>query len=289
MNSLEPCGHAETASDHSFLYSGISQAARRRILGVPREPLLYADWLRAVFIHFEVDPEALQRDCPFKLDLREGRAYASLVAFTMRGMRPRLGGQLSALLFKPIATHQFLNVRVYVKHHGEMGIHFLAEWLNNPVSVMLGPRAFGLPYRLGRLRCHHDLEEGTFQGRVTSPFRFRGCIEYRGKSDPFAKFQPSEAGSLDEFLLERYTAFNAIRLHSHSRCSKHDVLNHGLKRLFRIWHPPWPQIPIQISPLNTSLLSETWPWFAEARFIGANYSPGVRNVWMGRPQRILEA
>ncbi len=51
-------------------------------------------------------------------------AYVSLVAFTMRGLRPRLGG---AALLKPIATHEFLNVRTYVKHRGERGIYFLAD------------------------------------------------------------------------------------------------------------------------------------------------------------------
>ncbi len=151
----------------------ISQAARRRILGVQGEPLLYADWLRAVFIHFEVDPEAVQRDCPFELDLPEGKAYVSLGKWRSpcAGCARALGGKLSALLLKPIATHHFLNVRVYVKHRGEAGIHFLAEWLDNPVSVMLGPTVFGLPYRLGRLRYHHDHETGRFQGRVTSPLR----------------------------------------------------------------------------------------------------------------------
>src|SRR5258708_3228276 len=127
----------------------LSDAARRRILGARGEPLFYADWLRAVFIHYEADPEALQREVPFELDLDDGRAYVSLVAFTMRDMRPRIGGRLAAWLLKPIATHEFLNVRTYVRHGGETGIYFLAEWLSNPLSVWLGPLTFGLPYRFG--------------------------------------------------------------------------------------------------------------------------------------------
>jgi uncharacterized protein YqjF (DUF2071 family) len=126
---------AQTELAPSSFLEDINQAARRRLLSVKGKPLLFADWLRAVFIHFEVDAGALRRDVPFELDLREGRAYVSLVAFTMRDMRPRVGGKLATLLFKPIATHHFLNVRTYVKHHGETGIHFLAEWLDNPLSV----------------------------------------------------------------------------------------------------------------------------------------------------------
>src|SRR5438445_251338 len=73
------------------------------------EPLLVSNWERALFIHFEVDAGALQAEVPFRLDLREGKAYVSLVAFTMGRMRPRFGGSLAEWCFKPIATHELLN------------------------------------------------------------------------------------------------------------------------------------------------------------------------------------
>ncbi len=66
----------------------ISKAARKRMLSREGEPLFLADWERAVFIHYEIDPEILQRAVPFQLHLRDGKAYVSLVAFTMRRMRP---------------------------------------------------------------------------------------------------------------------------------------------------------------------------------------------------------
>lgn len=98
-----------------------------------------------------MDAEALQRDVPFQLDLRERRAFVSLVAFTMSGIRPRFGGGLATWLFRPISTHDFLNVRRYVRHGGELGIHFLAEWLSSRLAVKLGPATFGLTYRLGKI------------------------------------------------------------------------------------------------------------------------------------------
>jgi uncharacterized protein YqjF (DUF2071 family) len=273
----------------------LNAAARRRLLSVKGEPLLYADWLRVLFMHFEVDAGALQREVPFPLDLREGRAYVSLVAFTMRDMRPRVGGRLAALLFKPIATHHFLNVRAYVKHRGEAGICFLAEWLDNPISVMLGPPVFGLPYRFGRLDYHHDHETGSLHGHVTSasrvfnrgPYQDLPRLEYCAEINPFATFCPCAPGSLDEFLLERYTAFNGRPARRRAGESSLNIPNSLSKRFFRIWHPPWPQIPARISSLETSLLSGAWPWFAGARLVGAHYSPGARDVWMGRPQRCV--
>jgi len=58
-----------------------SEAARCRLLSSPGEPLFIADWDRALMIHYEVDGVALQRKVPFELDLWNGRAFVSLVAF----------------------------------------------------------------------------------------------------------------------------------------------------------------------------------------------------------------
>lgn len=245
----------------------LSDAARHRIHGTAGEPLFYADWLRAVFIHYEADPEALQREVPFELDLDDGRAFVSLVAFTMRDMRPRIGGRLAAWLLKPIATHEFLNVRTYVRHRGETGIYFLAEWLSNPLSALLGPLTFGLPYRLGRLQYHHAHETGDLHGIVSEPNN-SPRLEYVAKITPDPRFQPCTPDSKDEFLMERYTAFTE---------------RSGARRFFRIWHPPWPQAPAQIRMVDESLLIANWPWLKSAKLIGANFSPGVRQVWMGRP------
>src|SRR5579862_8401164 len=148
-------------------FSGEASAvARERLLSRRGEPLFFAGWKRALMIHFEVEADALQRDVPYSLDLYEGRALVSLVAFTMYGMRPRRGGALAAWLLRPIATHAFLNGRTYVCHDGETGIHFLAEWLSNRLAVKLGPATSGLPYHHGHIVYHHDWQNGTMQGRV---------------------------------------------------------------------------------------------------------------------------
>src|SRR5258706_3131036 len=93
----------------------LSEAARRRLLSGFGEPLFIADWEEALMIHYEVDAGLLQCVVPFELDLLDGRAFVSLVAFTMRGMRPRLGGRFAAWFLKPIGTHNFLNVRTYAR------------------------------------------------------------------------------------------------------------------------------------------------------------------------------
>ncbi len=73
---------------------GLSTAARERLLANRGEPLFLARWDRTVFIHYEAEPASLQRCVPFALDLHRGRAFVSIVAFTMQRLRPRLGGRL---------------------------------------------------------------------------------------------------------------------------------------------------------------------------------------------------
>ena len=243
----------------------LSEAGKRRLLAKTGEPLFLATWDRAVFIHYETDPSLLQREVPFQLDLYDGRAFASIVAFTLLKMRPRVGGRLGEWLFKPIASHGFLNVRAYVQHEGEPGIFFLAEWLSNRLSVRLGPHTFGLPYRFGHIDYEHADRRNEVRGTVTAN---EGRLGYHA-TIPSTTLGPCDTGSRDEFLLERYTAF---------------TLQGRRRRLFRVWHEPWQQTPIEIEVTADALIASTGVWWESARFIGANYSPGVE-VWMGRPHR----
>ncbi|MEN3370889.1 MAG: uncharacterized protein V7609_3032 [Verrucomicrobiota bacterium] len=236
------------------------------MIAVPGEPMFYARWDQSVFIHYEAEPSLLQRQVPFELDLFEGRAFVSLVAFTLVRMRPRLGGGFTEWLLKPIASHEFLNVRTYVRRNGEPGIFFLTEWLSNRLSVRLGPRTFGLPYRFGRIAYEHANRGSAISGTVQAA---DGLLHYRSAGSG-ADFRPSNEGSLTEFLLERYTAF---------------TFRGRRRRFFRVWHEPWEQIPIDVEVPANDLMASTGTWWESAELVGANYSPGVE-VWMGRPHRI---
>jgi uncharacterized protein YqjF (DUF2071 family) len=244
-----------------------SGAARQRMQLQRGEPLFLADWMRVLMLHFEVDADRLQRDVAYLLDLYKGRALVTLVAFAMENMHPRVGGKLGEWLIRPIASHSFLNVRTYVRHRGEPGIHFLAEWLSSWLAVQLGPRTFGLPYRHGRIRYEHDWEHGALSGRVMD-VGSRAWFRYQGETVPGTPLVHCEPGSPGHWLMERYTAFNSAG---------------GRKKFFRVWHPPWPQFAVNVSVPEKSLLTSSWPWFADARLVSCNFSPGLRGVWMGRP------
>ena len=232
------------------------------MLAVRGESLFHANWDHAVLIHYESDPSAIQNCVPFEIDLHDGHAFVSVVAFTLRGMRPRVGGKISRWLFKPIATHHFFNVRTYVRRNGEPAIYFMAEWLSNRLSVALGPVTFGLPYRFGKVEYENEGEKGRIRGKVSAK---EGEFEYcAAVAKDRSICQP---GSLTEFLLERYTAFTSAGRR---------------KQFFRVWHEAWEQTPIEIEVRRDNLLAATGGWWPTAQIISANYSPGV-GVWMGRP------
>lgn len=238
--------------------------------GVPRDPLLVADWDRTLMLHYEIDPAVLRPVVPFPLDLHAGKAYVTLVAFTLRDMRPYRGGRLAAWLMRPIATHGFLNVRTYVRVGTMTGIYFITEYLDNILSLRLGPLAFGLPYRPARIRYKHTWETGTVRGMVGDRTN-RKALVYEARLEPGRPFRPATPGTLTHWLLERYTAFTA---------------RGNIRRFFHVWHAPWPGTPVTATIHDDTLLRAHLPWFIHARYVGANFSPGVFAVGMGRPHRL---
>lgn len=248
-----------------------SQQARERLLAESGGPIFMCDWQDAVFLHFAVDRAVLQPIIPFPLDLWEGEAYMSLVAFDQQRFRTPLGGGVVSPLVRPFGSHLFCNLRTYVRLEADPGIYFLREWVPNPVGAVFVPLTIGLPYRLSQLRYEHDRREGIFWGQVISGGRE---LDLSARIDYDAQVSMPEPGSLDDFLLERYTGFT--------------VAIGGRRQKFHIWHPPWSQHRVQGEVAEDGLVRSTGSWYESARLVACNYSPGVAGVWIGRPFLIRE-
>jgi uncharacterized protein len=224
---------------------------------------LRADWANPVFVNYRITAEELQPFVPYELDLYEGDAWVSLVSFTMRGMHPTVGGQLTRMLFRPFREQRFLNVRTYVKVGDEHGIHFIAEWISDWLNAQLGPWAYGLPYRYGHLSSRRN--QDSVSARILAA---DGELTFAGTADETGLGRAT-AGSLTAFLLERYVEFNSIG---------------GRQRFFRVWHEPWQQTVAAVEISDDSLMNGAFPWWKHVRFSGAHYSPGALDVRMGRPR-----
>lgn len=231
---------------------------------------LEADWDEMVVIHYAFEPAELQPYVPFPLDLHEGKAHVSLVSFELNRMRPNKTGRLGRWLFRPISDHLFLNVRTYVRGPQGPGIYFIREWINNPLSRLLGPRSYGLPYHCAPMR-RIERNGGTMQIEVGDAKSDALEILIPTRRNPARAAAP---GTLAEFLVERYVAYTE---------------HHGVNRYFRVAHHCWEAEDLDWMRLETGLLEKTFPWFERGKLCGGHRTIGFKNVFMSRPFRCAAA
>jgi uncharacterized protein YqjF (DUF2071 family) len=219
------------------------------------------DWRHLLFLHWEVDPAALRALLPpgLTLDTYEGRAFVGLVPFTMRNVRPVWSPPL------PWLSHfHEVNVRTYVCHERrEPGVWFFSLDAANPVAVLAARALWKLPY---------------FHARMSLKRVAGGCFEYRSERrwpkpvpagcalryEPTGTPQPSEVGTLEFFLAERYNLYSF-----------------DCGRLFRgrVHHAPYPLQPARLIDLDETLVraaSVTLPTASTgSREPLAHYAAGV--------------
>jgi uncharacterized protein YqjF (DUF2071 family) len=258
------------------MHRNASELAKVRLLQDPREPLLFVDWEQVVFLHFKIPPEVLctHIPTPFQLELWRGEAWLSVVALTMRRFRPGRRHSFAGLACG-LRCQRFLNFRTYVSTGGESGAYFLHGWLSRPWGLSWPSGLRGFPYALADLTYEGMEDIGRLDSRVSAfgghaAFAFR--LSSKGGESKSAERNAGDVPS--EFLLERYSGFFVRR---------------GQPHVFRTWHPPWLQVDARAEILDTTLIGNQFPWFREAKFAGAHYAQGFKDVWLGRLHRLDEA
>lgn len=175
-------------------------------------------WRDLLFLHWSLPPEAVRPAVPaaLSLDLHQGRAWVALVAFEVRGAR---------LPFAPRALGlDFLetNARTYVRSPaGEPGVWFFSLEAQSRLAVAGARLRYGLPYHAAEMSRRR--EDGWVHYRSRRRTRAAPGIEvdYR-TGEPAGQATP---GSLEEFLIERYTLF---------------VVKGATARPVRVRHAPYP-------------------------------------------------
>ncbi|HEU4464312.1 MAG TPA: DUF2071 domain-containing protein [Gemmatimonadota bacterium] len=191
-------------------------------------------WRRLLFLHWPVPCGALRGVVPeaLPLDLLNGSAWVSIIAFDIRSARP-------PLVPSPLGI-DFLetNVRTYVRlPGGEPAIWFFTLEASSALAVAAARLAYGLPYRFARMA--RDAENGA---QVYRSVRRQGPgapgihVRYRVAS-PRPAVEP---GSLEEFLIERYV------LH---------VVRRGVVRTVRVRHRPYPLRDVEVEAVTEDLLA----------------------------------
>lgn len=172
-----------------------------------RRPNGFQQWRDLLFLHWHVDPEKLQASIPagLEVDCYEGQAYIGVVPFAMRDVRPWRW-------IPPWAAFEFLecNVRTYVLYNGRPGVYFFSLDAASRIAVWAARTIWSLPYFNANMRVARRDNELEYD-MVRAGTQIRHHSRYRiGR-----ELGPSEPGTIEHFLLERYLLFVSRRRQVH--------------------------------------------------------------------------
>ena len=139
-----------------------------------------------------------------ELDTREGQAWLGIVPFRMTGIRPRFLPPVPG-----ISSFAELNVRTYVTRDGKPGVWFFSLDAASRLAVRAARAAFNLPYFDACMESRADGDAIAY----TSERVHRGApgATFRARYAPVGPVFRSAAGSLEEWLTERYCLYAADR------------------------------------------------------------------------------
>lgn len=162
------------------------------------------------FLHWRVDAALIQSLLPdwLQVDCFDGNAYVGLVPFSMERVRPWWSPSIPL-----VSWFLETNLRTYVRtRSGRQGVWFFSLDANQRLAVRIARGFWNLPYFdacMSLRRCavnQHDLQRSgiTYEGiRLEQPL-----ANYRIQVNPSGSVpEPSQPGTLEHFLVERYTLF----------------------------------------------------------------------------------
>lgn len=181
----------------------------------------YQEWNDVLFLHWQVELPELLPFIPAELeiDLFDGKAWVSLVAFTMEKIRP---GYLPS--FPPVSNFDEINIRTYVRKNNKAGVYFLSIEGGKRLSCMIARLLSELPYRYSHIK-----REEKIYSSINMEFHDKLYIRYKTGNEP------QEKTELDEWLTERYALFQDTET----------AINE-----FEIHHIEWPITKLEIESIE---------------------------------------
>ncbi len=168
-------------------------------------PVMKQHWTGLGFFHWAIDPEAIAARLPpgLHVDTFEGKAWLGIVPFFMHRVRP--------VCLPPVPWLSWfheLNLRTYVfDDQGNPGVWFFSLDCDQPLAVEVARKFFHLPYRHAKMSSSVDTREIRYRSHLKNNPAPQAEFTYPKPVSP----SPSEPGSLEWFLVERYRLFSADR------------------------------------------------------------------------------
>ena len=161
-------------------------------------------WHDLLFAHWPVSVKTVRAKVPpqFEVDLFDGEAWLSIVAFRMTNVAPRGVPSLPW-----VSEFPELNVRTYVRVDDKPGVFFFSLDAGSAVAVAAARAMFNLPYFPAAMKV-------IKAGKVT---RYESARESGGSAELAVTYQPrgrfftAKEGTREHFLTERYCLYNLNR------------------------------------------------------------------------------
>jgi hypothetical protein len=213
----------------------------------PRRDVLTARWANLSVITYAVDEERLRAVLPPGCvpDLRDGRAFASLVAFDF------LGTRVMGISWPGHRNFPEINLRFYVRHGERRGVCFLREFVPRRVVATMARLLYNEPYRAATMSSHTNETPDTIEvnhhltlGGITNRIRVIG-------NKPAVR---PDADSVEHFFKEHSWGFGTSR--------------RGRPLSYRVDHPIWDIWPVRSFDLDwnwKAVYGPDWEFLADAR------------------------
>jgi uncharacterized protein YqjF (DUF2071 family) len=203
-------------------------------------------WKDVVFLHYKVDPEILQKELPFKLDLYEEKAIISIVSFTMNRIRfpflPAIPG---------FSKLNELNLRTYVEVNGVKGVYFFTLDADHLPGIGIGRMFFSLPYRFAKISIVKNDNTYLCESKNAST-----SLNF------FAELGACRSSSnFDLWATERYGLFTR----------KSGKTLHGI-----VQHDPWNLQHISINSIQDNFSNQLGQHLKASEFIAPAYCKELR-------------
>ncbi|MDR2983222.1 MAG: DUF2071 domain-containing protein [Nocardiopsaceae bacterium] len=225
-------------------------------------PVMRQQWRRLTFLHWQFEPEVVQRLLPRWLepDLFDGAAWVGLVPFFMH-VATRDGRELPW-----VSRFCEINVRTYVRDQaGRTGIWFFSLDAARLGAVAVARATYKLPYFWSHMRITGAGDQVSYHCRRTLPGPRWATSDV--SVDIGDRYQDRELGARDHFLTARWILFTIFG---------------GRPTLARASHEPWPLHRARVRRLDDSLIAAAGLPAPQAEPL-VHYSPGV-DVAISRPE-----
>jgi len=195
-------------------------------------PIMFQSWRKLLFMHWQIDPDALRPHVPERLEIDtfDGTGWLGITPFVVRNVRPPFLPPLPWL-----SDFTELNVRTYVHFRGVPGVWFFSLDADSLLAVLGARGTFRLPYHHARMTFTEEKDRIAFTSRRLG----RDGASFEGVWRKGRMTGEADPASLEFFLVERYCLYATHR---------------GRLYRARISHPPWRLQEAELTSLASTML-----------------------------------